>query len=383
MKNIPLARPDIYPSDIRAAVRVLKSPYLSRGPISLAFEKAFAKYVDTRYAVVVNSGTSAMHLAVRALGIGEGDYVITTPMSFIASSHAIVFERAIPSFVDVESVTLMIDPNLVEKKILELKKKRKKVKAILAVDLFGNIADWERLRKIANTHHLALIEDSCEALGSRSGARMAGSFGDVSAFAFYPNKAITTGEGGMFLTNDKKIADLAKSMRNQGIAMGEVWGEYDKLGYNYHLSDVNCALGLSQLRRMRAIIQKRRELASEYTKQFAQKGLVNTPVEQKNAFTNPFVYVVHLPRKYNRQERDGLIRLLAKKGISARPYFPAIHLTSFYRKTFGYKRGDFPVTEHFADRAFAIPFFHALTKRDIAYIVYTINDAVERFDGRR
>lgn len=379
MRNIPLARPDIRPSDIRAVVKVLKSLHLSRGPISVAFEKAFAKYIGTRYAVAVNSGTSALHLALRALGIDEGDHVITTPMSFIASSHAIMFERATPVFVDIEPATLMIDPDLVEKKILELKKRKKRVKAILAVDLFGYLADWERLCAIAKKYKLALIEDSCEALGSRRGRRMAGSFGDVGAFGFYPNKVITTGEGGMLVTNNKEIADVAYSMRNQGIVRGKVWGVYDRLGYNYHLSDINCTLGLAQLKRIQKIIRKRRELAHEYTRQFKKAGLVRSPVEQKGTFTNPFVYVIHIPQKYGSSHRDRLIRLLNVRGISTRPYFPAIHLTNFYRRTFGYKQGDFPIAEYFADRGLAIPFYHALTRKDITYIVQAVNEVIKGF----
>jgi len=335
-----------------------------------------------RYAIATNSGTSALHLAVRALGIGEGDIVITTPMSFIASSNAILFERAVPVFVDIEPHTLTIDTRLVEKRIRALRRKGKRVKAILAIDLFGNMANWRRLREIARTYKLALIEDSCEALGSyyrsRRGEKMAGSLGDVAVFGFYPNKTLTTGEGGMLVTNDKKIAENARSMRNQGIVKGKAWGEYDKLGYNYHLADINCALGLSQLKRMPSIIKKRRFIASEYTRMFAKRGLVRTPVIQNNFFVNPFVYVIHLPRKYDIRHRDRLLKLLEKSGIKARPYFPAIHLTAFYKREFGYKRGDFPVTEFFADRALAIPFYHSLSRADIANIVKSVNFCVQK-----
>ena len=377
MKRFPLAKPHITPGDIRAVVDVMETPHLSRGPKTPAFEEAVAKYIGGRYAVATNSGTSALHLAVRALGIGEGDHVITTSMSFVASSHAIVFEKAIPIFVDIEPQTLTIDPGLVEKKIIEFRKKKKRVRAILAVDIFGYLADWKSLRCIAKKYKVALIEDSCQALGSRVGKKRAGSFGDVGVFSFYPNKILTTAEGGMLVTNDKRIADMAKSLRNQGMAAGTHWGEYDKLGYNYHLSDIHSALGLSQLRRMNVFIQRQKEIMRQYTKQFGHfantKG-VRTLVEVKNIFSVPFACIIHLPKKFGRKERDLLVARLALHKISARSYLPAIHLTTFYRKTLGYKRGDFPVTEYFADRGLALPFYHSLSPKDIAYIVRSINN---------
>ena len=206
---------------------------------------------------------------------------------------------------------------------------------------------------------------------------MAGSFGDVGVFSFYPNKILTTAEGGMLVTNDKRIADITKSLRNQGVAAGMHWGEYDKLGYNYHLSDLHCAMGLSQLRRMNIFIKKQKEIIQEYTKQFGQfpnTKDIRTLVEVKNIFSVPFACIIHLPKRYGRKERDELIARLASRNISTRSYLPAIHLTAFYRKILGYQRGDFPVSEYFADRGLALPFYHSLSPKDVAFIARSIND---------
>ena len=236
-------------------MEVLNTPKLSLGPKLKVFEDRIAAYAGVKYAVAVNSGTSGLHLMLRALGITEGDEVITTPFSFIASANCILFEKAVPVFTDIDPKTLNINVNLIEEKITP------KTKAILAVDVFGHPCEWDKLEKIAKEHGLGLIEDSCEALGAEYRSRKAGSFGDAGIFAFYPNKQITTGEGGVIVTDNKDIYELSRSMRNQGRGSGDKWLAHTMLGYNYRISDINCALGIAQMDRIDEILAKRSRVA--------------------------------------------------------------------------------------------------------------------------
>ncbi|HEY4477091.1 MAG TPA: DegT/DnrJ/EryC1/StrS family aminotransferase [Candidatus Paceibacterota bacterium] len=383
MKPIPLAGPDITSQERRAVLEVLKSPILSRGPKLYEFEKHLSAYVGRRYAVAVNSGTSALHLAIKAYNIGDGDHVITTPLSFIASSNCILFERAVPVFVDIKKDTYCIDPGLVEEKIKELKKRKKRVKAILAVDMFGYLADWGRLRALANRYNLILIEDSCEALGSykkrRGEKRMAGSFGDVGIFGFYPNKQITTGEGGALLTNDKKIADLARAIRNHGASPRGRWSDYRMLGYNYHISDIHCALGTAQLKRIGTILSRKIRVAELYTKCLHHSSLIHTPlIPPAGTHLSHYIYLTRLADHFSREQRDLVIKKLQKYHIASRDYFPPIHLSYFYQKKFGYRHGDFPVAEYMMDHALALPFFNALTEKQIEYICTILQGILKR-----
>jgi perosamine synthetase len=245
MIKIPLSNPDIVRKDIEYVVKVLETANLSLGPKLPEFENKIADYVGAKYAAAVNSGTSALHLIIRALEIKDNDEVITTPFSFISSANCVLFERGKPVFVDIDPLTLNIDVNLIEKKIT------KRTKAILAVDVFGHPAEWKSLKRIGKKHNLKLIEDSCEAIGAEYRGKKAGTLGDAGAFAFYPNKQITTGEGGIIVTNNKALADLCRSMRNQGRDSRGGWLSHKRLGYNYRISDINCALGIAQMRRIR------------------------------------------------------------------------------------------------------------------------------------
>lgn len=381
--NIPLASPDITARERRAVLAVMRTPHLTRGPMLPAFEKAFSSYVGARYAIAVNSGTSALHLAVRAFGIGEGDYVITTPLSFIASANCVLFERATPVFVDIDPRTYLIDAEKVEAKAQELKSQKKRVRAILAVDLFGYLPDWERLRATSVRHNLALIEDSCQALGTylrkRHHVARAGTFGDVGVFSFYPNKPMTTGEGGAVVTNDARIAERVRSMRNQGVSSRKSWNAYEHLGYNYHMSDINCALGIVQLSRLDELLAKRARVADRYTKRLSGNAHVSVlPEPAENISRSYFVYLVKLADRYAKKDRDCVVAALARRGITAREYFPAIHLSTLYRKRFGYKRGDFPHAEHAADRTIALPFFSTMTRAQIDYVCDSLFDILKK-----
>ena len=360
--NVPLARPDITDLERRYVMEVLGTPHLSLGPRLAEFEEKLAAYAGVKHAVAVNSGTSALHLIVRALGISEGDEVITTPFSFIASSNCILFERGRPVFVDIEPDTLNIDTALIAKAITP------RTKAILAVDVFGHPARWDKLERLAADHNLKLIEDSAEAIGSEFNGRRCGSFGDAAIFAFYPNKQITTGEGGVVLTDDDALAQLCYSLRNQGRAEGVEWLQHARLGYNYRLSDINCALGLAQLERIEEIIRARADVARLYDEQLSQIDRLSVQHVAPGVKMSYFVYVVRLSDDYTRDDRDRIIRGLQDQGIGCGDYFTPIHLQPFYREL-GYREGAFPVTEAVAARTIALPFFNRLSPAEIEYVV--------------
>jgi len=367
--RIPLAKPDITALERKAVKGALKTSRLSLGPKLREFERKIAKYIGVKYVIAVNSGTSALHLIIRALGIGNGDEVITTPFSFIASANCILFEKAKPVFVDIDEKTLNIDPQKIEKKIT------KKTKAILAVDIFGHPADWGKLKRIARKYKLFLIEDSAEALGSKYKGKKCGSFGEAAIFGFYPNKQITTGEGGVILTNNRKIYQLSKSMRNQGRAENE-WHLYQRLGYNYRISDINCALGIVQLSRIKEILKNREKVANLYNKKLNDLPEIVTPYIAPSVKLSWFVYVIRLNKKYTKKDRDKILEKLKKKGIGSSKYFPCIHLQPFYRKMFGYKSGSFPIAESVSSRTIALPFFNDLKEREIDYIVKNLKNVV-------
>lgn len=368
MIRIPLSKPDITNKEIKAVLNVLKSNVLSLGPNLKELEEKMAKFSGVKYAVAVNGATSALHLIIRALGIKQGDEVITTPFSFIASSNCALYERVKPVFVDINGKTLNIDVRKIEEKITS------KTKAIIAVDVFSQPADWEELEKIAKKHNLFLIEDSAEALGSRYKGKMCGSFGNAGVFAFYPNKQITTGEGGVILTNEKNIYESCKSMSNQGRAVvGEKWLEHEILGYNYRLDEMSCALGIVQLKRIKDILRKRKKVASIYNKKL--KGLVEIPYIKEGNDLSWFVYVVRLPVEIN---RDKVISDMARLGIQCKDYFQPIHLQPFYKKEFGYKEGDFPVCEEVSKRTIALPFFNDLKEKEIDFIAKSLKQCLKK-----
>lgn len=356
----PLSRPDIAAEDIKAVSDVLRSPQLALGPKAEAFEAAIAKYVGSTYAVAVNSGTSALHLAVRALDIGEGDEVITTPFSFVASANCILFERATPKFVDIDPVTLNMDPARIDTAVT------RKTKAILPVHVFGQPCDMKAIEEVADRHDLAIIEDACEAIGATFAGTKVGTFGDAAAFAFYPNKQVTTGEGGILVTDDGQIAELAHSMRNQGRTRKGTWLEHERLGFNYRLDEMSAALGLSQLSRIDSVLVKRAEIAGWYREALKDVSGVEPLAEVEGTTRSWFVYVVLLEKGHTRSDA---MELLANWGVECRAYFPPIHLQPLYRDLYGYRVGDFPVTEDIAGRTLALPFYNALEKSDVEYIV--------------
>lgn len=385
MKRIPLSRPEITNKDKAAVLGVLNTPYLSLGPKLQEFEQNIAKYVGRKYAVAVNSGTSALHLIIKSLGIGKGDEVITTPFSFIASANCILFEGAKVVFADIDPLTRNIDPEKIEKAI------NKRTRAILAVDIFGQPCEWDAILRIARKYKLKVIEDSCEAFGSSYGSassprvrwRKCGSFGDASVFSFYPNKPITMGEGGVVVTDNPKIFEFARSLRNQGRderlrtkkqkrVEYRSWLSHVRLGYNYRVSEINCALGVSQLRRIDKIVKQRQRVVNIYNKYLGPIPVIKTPYVMQGVKISWMHYVVELGESYSARQRDKIIEGLKKAGIQASNYFPSIHLQPFYRKTFGYKKGDFPVSEYLSDRVIALPLLNHLSEKEIKYIADTL-----------
>lgn len=376
--QVPLSSPDIVEKDIEAVVGVMKTRFLSIGPKIKKFEEKMCEYVGAKYTVAVNSGTSALHLIIRGLGIGEGDKVITTPFSFIASSNCILFERGSPLFVDIEEETLNMDADKVEEKLESMSgKELAKVEALLVVDAFGQPADWDRFRQIGKKYNLRLIEDSAEALGSEYKGKRAGSLGEVGVFAFYPNKQITTGEGGILVTDDEELARLARSIRNQGRGESGEWLDHERLGYNFRMDELSAALGCSQMERIEEILEKRTKVAGMYGEKLAEVEEVQVPfVADYVNRMSWFVYVIRLKRGID-IDRNKIIKYLNEQGVQCKPYFTPIHLQPFYRKMFGYKEGDFPVTEDVAGRTIALPFFNNLKEEQIDYVVEKLKEGIK------
>ncbi len=357
--QIHLSRPDITQKDIEAVCRVLRSPNLSLGPMLSKFEQAFTEYTGRKYAVAVNSGTSALFLCLSALGIGPGDEVITTPFTFIASATCIMMTGAKPVFADIEPDTLNIDTEKMKDAITE------KTRAILPVEVFGNPAGIDKVCDIAAAHNLLVVEDSCEALGSLIKGRMAGTFGNASTFAFYPNKQITTGEGGIILTDDENLADLCISLRNQGRAKNGGWLGHQRLGYNFRISDINCALGITQLSRIEEIKNKRKKIAKWYQQYLKGDHRIIVPQEPPACDMSWFVFVIRLAQDYNKDRRDSIIKAMRNDGIQTSNYFTPIHLQPFIAEQYHHKQGDFPVTESVSKRTIALPFYNNLTEDQV------------------
>ena len=366
--TINLSSPDIDQSDIDAVVAVLKTPTLSLGPKLPEFEQRLADYVGVKHAVAVNSGTSALDCAMKGLGIAEGHEVITTPFSFIASSNSILFQNARPVFVDIDPQTYNIDVGRIEQAVTD------RTRAILPVHVFGAVADMDAVNDIARRRKLTVIEDSCEALGSTYKGRNVGSLAHCGAFAFYPNKQMTTGEGGMLVTDDDRLAAVARSLRNQGRGEGGAWLAHDRLGYNYRMPDILCALGISQLARLDSFIARREAAAARYHQLLAGVPEVVCPPSNPFGRMSWFVYVIRLADRFDRSDRDALMQGLRDRGIGCNNYFSPIHLQPFYQERLGTRPGDFPITERVADRTIALPFHNNLAVEDQQTVVAAIKE---------
>jgi perosamine synthetase len=370
--EIRLAQPDITDKEIEAVCAVLRSGNLSLGPKLAEFENDFARYIGRKRGVAVNSGTSGLFLCMLALGIGEGDEVITTPFTFIATSNTVMMAGAKPVFVDIDPASFNIDAAKIESKITD------KTKAIMPVEVFGNPAGFDRICEIAQKHNLTVIEDSCEALGSALNGRKAGTFGKMSVFAFYPNKQITTGEGGMILTDDDDLADMCVSLRNQGRGKRDAWLSHERLGYNFRLSDINCALGIVQLARIDEIKAKRKQVAKWYQEMLADDDRLIVPTEPQGCEISWFVFVVRLVDGFALDQRDKILQAMEEKGIQVKNYFPPVLSQPFMAEQFDYNPGDFPVTEAVCKSTISLPFYNKLSKDQVATVCKALKESMDR-----
>jgi perosamine synthetase len=356
-----MARPALGPREEELVLEVLRSGRLSLGPMLVEFERLFAAALGVPNASAVSSGTAGLHLAVRAAGIEDGDEVITSPLSFVASANCIVYERATPVFCDIDPRTLNIDTAAAEAAVTD------RTTGILPVHIFGYPADMPAIERLATARNLWVVEDACEALGARhADGRAVGARGNPSVFAFYANKQITTGEGGMVVTESPAEKERIDSERNQGRSPDMDWLDHDRLGFNYRLSDVACALGIAQVERLDELLGARARAAALYDQALAGIEGVTLPCPDSDGDRRGwFVYVVQLPAG---AERDSVIKALRARGVDSKPYLPAIHLMSFYRDRFDHREGEFPVAEDVARRSLALPFFPGISEGEVAEV---------------
>lgn len=384
--KVPLSLPDITEAERQAVAEVLSTPNLSLGPKLDEFEAKFADYIGTEFAVAVNSGTSGLHLCVRSLGIQDDDGVLTTPFSFVSSANCILFERARPIFVDIDKNSLNIDPDQLDDMIKKSRRRNSRIKAILPVHIFGRPCEMQDIMSLAEKHDLAVIEDACEALGAeslyessdqRKNWRKVGTFGQCAVFAFYPNKQMTTGEGGMIVTDEESVFKLCRSLRNQGRSEEGTWLQHERLGFNYRISDMNCALGIAQLNRIEAMLRQRERVAKAYNHRLRNVPGLTAPHFEEDKKISWFVYVVRLGPDYSRQDRDEILQTLRKRGIGCSNYFTPIHLQPFYVRAFGYKKGDYPVAEGISERTLALPFYNNLSDEHIEYVCENLTEILQ------
>ncbi len=384
-----MSAPDLTTSEQEVVQAVLETTYLSMGPETSGFEKSIQNHTGSKHAIAVSSGTAGLHLCVRAADIKDGDLVITTPFSFVASANVMLFERAVPIFVDVDPLTGNIDPKLVQQAAKDLTKggasatrwlPRKGVsdgavlKALLPVDVFGQPANMDPILETAQEFELAVIEDSCEALGAEYKDRHAGTLGDYGVFAFYPNKQITTGEGAIIVTDDDRAADMMRALRNQGRSPGDTWLQHTHLGYNYRLDEMSAALGRVQMGRIDDILMKRERVANWYEDRLTEIPGIETPkVVPNTTRMSWFVYVIRFTQEI---DRDLAANMLKERGIPNRPYFIPIHLQPYMVERFGYQEGDFPITEDLGRRGLAIPFSGIMAEEQVEIVCQVMHEVV-------
>jgi perosamine synthetase len=368
---IPLARPVLGEEEERAVIEVLRSGQLSLGPRLEQFEYEFAAFLGASLASAVSSGTAGLHLALRAVGVKDGDEVVTSPFSFVASANAALYERARPVFADIDPITLNLDPQAAAAAITS------RTSALLPVHIFGYPADMEAFEALAATRGLAIVEDACEALGARhDDFKEVGSRGNPAVFGFYANKQLTTGEGGMVTLADPALKQRIDSERNQGRAPDMGWLDHDRLGFNYRLDELSCALGIVQLRRLGQMLAGRERVAGLYRETLAGIEGLTLPCEDRGRERRGwFVFVVQLPPGV---DRDAMVRALGAMGVQSKPYLPAIHLMSFYRERFGHREGEFPVCEDVAARSLALPFFPEMDEGQVARVGECLRTALGR-----
>jgi perosamine synthetase len=375
---LPYGRQSLDEEDIQAVIQVLRSDWLTTGPNVPAFEEAFAAQVGSKYAVAVSSGTAALHAAMFAAGIGPGDEVIVPPMTFAATANVIVYQGGKPVFADVDPDTLLLDPGKAEAKITS------RTKAIIAVDYAGQPCDYDSLRGIANDHNLILIADACHALGATYKGQPVGSLADLNIFSFHPVKHITTGEGGMITTGNPKFAERMRVFRNHGITtehsqrtdQGTWYYEMVDLGYNYRLTDFQCALGMSQLRKLGKWVALRQEIAQRYDYAFTGLSEVSPLAVRPDVSHAYHLYVVRLGLERLRVNRAQIFAALRAENIGVNVHYIPVHLHPFYRSRFGTKPGDFPMAENAYERIISLPIFPTMTDLDADHVVTAVKEII-------
>jgi dTDP-4-amino-4,6-dideoxygalactose transaminase len=367
---IPLARPWLDEREEELVLEVLRSGRLSLGPWIEQFEARLAERVGAPYAAAVSSGTAGLHMLCRVAGVGPGDEAITSPLSFVASANCFMLEGATPVFADVDPVTLNMDPDAVEAAITD------RTRAIVAVDMFGYPCELDELRAIARRRGLVLVEDACEALGAEYRGRPLGAHGESAVFAFYPNKQLTTGEGGVVVTHSEEVWRQIVSLRNQGRSYeeGAGWFNHVRLGFNYRWTDLQAAIGLAQLEKLDRVLELRAAAARRYGELLADLDGLETPApddaEHRRSW---FVYVVKLAAEVN---RDGVMAFLRREGVATAEYVPCVHLQPYMRDRYGFREGMCPVAEDVASRTFALPFFTQIDRADQERVVDTLRAAI-------
>jgi dTDP-4-amino-4,6-dideoxygalactose transaminase len=366
---IPMARPSIGAREEELVLDALRSGRLALGPRLASFEAAFGAALGSSHVSAVSSGTAGLHLAIRAAGVEPGDDVVTTPFSFVASANCLLYEGARPVFCDIDPRTLNMTADSAGDALTE------RTTGILPVHIFGYPADMPRLELLSRDCGLWIVEDACEALGAvHADGTPVGARGNLSVFGFYPNKQITTGEGGAVVSPSAELKERIDSERNQGRAPDMGWLDHDRLGFNYRLDDLSCALGLAQLERLDDMLAGRARIASLYSEALADVEGLDVPCpDQGGDRRSWFVYVVQLPRG---ADRDAAVVAMRERGVDTKPYLPAIHLLSFYRERFGHREGEFPVCEDVAARSLALPFYPELSDGDVEQVVETLTAVV-------
>lgn len=374
---IPYGHQWVDQNDIKAVVSVLKGDWLTQGSVIDKFEKAVARFSGAKYAVAVSSATAALHVAYDAAGIGPGDEVITTPLTFAATANAVIYCGGTPVFADIDEKTLNIDPKEIEKKIT------RKTKAIAPVDFRGYPAEYDKILKIAKKHKLLVIEDASHAIGSEYRGKKIGSISDMTIFSFHPLKTITTGEGGMILTDNKEFYERMRMFRHHSIEKksekGGWYYEFDRLGHNYRITDIQCALGLSQLKKLGKFIKRRREIVQEYNRAFKNMPELILPLEQP--YTKPVyhLYVVQLNLEHLKVDRKRIFEDFRKEGMGVQVHYMPLHLQPFYKKKFGYKKGDFPVAEAYYKGALTLPLYPQMSAKDVKRVIKKVQDVVKAY----
>lgn len=378
-EEIPLAKPDVGEREEELVLAVLRSGRLSLGPMSERFEREFAEWLGVEHAVAVSSGTTGLHLGALRLGWGSGDEVITSPFSFVASANCILYTGATPRFVDIDPVTLNLSAEAAEAAVGE------STAGMVPIDIFGYPAAVPALEKVAAEHGLGILDDACEALGALdSDGKKVGSRGHLSVFAFYANKQLTTGEGGMIIARDAEEAAVLRSMRNQGRALDMDWLDHDRLGFNYRMSDIQAALGVAQIEKADRLLSERERVAGLYAEALSAlggmaagegpaEGLVLPCADSGSEQRSWFVYTLRIPAEL---DRAAVLANLAERGVQSKAYLPCIHLMPHYRERFGFKGGEFPVAEEVASRSLALPFFPAMSSDQVELVVEALAEAL-------